>query len=65
MRNRTVFAGAIIAVTAAVMAAVLAGPAIDPLASRADRQPVTISTHDLYRQVDTSTLPIEAVAEPY
>jgi hypothetical protein len=43
MRSGTLFAGAIIAVTAAVVAAVLAVPAIGPQASRADRQPVTIS----------------------
>jgi hypothetical protein len=65
MRNRTLFAGAIIAVAAAVIAAVTAGPAIGPQASRADRQPATISTHDLHRQVDASKLPIEWVAEPY
>jgi hypothetical protein len=32
MRNRTLFAGAIIAVNAAVIAAVMAGPAIGPRA---------------------------------
>jgi hypothetical protein len=43
MRNRTLFAGAIIAVAVAVIATVLGGPAIGPQASFADRQPVTIS----------------------
>lgn len=43
MRNRALFAGAIIAVAAAMIATVLGGPAIDPRASRADRQPATIS----------------------
>jgi hypothetical protein len=65
MRSRTLLAGAIVAVTAAVVAAVLAGPTVGPRASRADRQPVTISPHDLHRQVDISKLPIEAVAEPF
>jgi hypothetical protein len=65
MRNRILFAGAIVAVTAAAIAAVLAMPTLGPRASRAERQPTTISTHDLHRQVDPSKLPIEAVAEPY
>jgi hypothetical protein len=43
MRNRTLFAAAIIAVAAAVIATVLGGPAIGPQVSRADRQPATVS----------------------
>jgi hypothetical protein len=43
MRNRALFAGAIIVVAAAVVATVLGGPAIGPQPSRADRQPATIS----------------------
>ena len=64
MRIRIVYAGAIIAVTAAIVA-LLAGSALGPRASHADRQPATISTHDLHRQVDASRLPVQSVAEPY
>jgi hypothetical protein len=55
-RNRTLLAGATVAVTVAMIAAVLAGPVIGQWALRVDRQPGTISTRDL-RQIGPSRLP--------
>jgi hypothetical protein len=65
MFNRTLAIGAVIVLTAAVIAAALIQPAIGPRASRADYKAATISPEDLHRQVDHHNLPIQSIPEPY
>jgi hypothetical protein len=64
MRNRILFAGSTVALTAAVIAVLLARADLGPSASRADSRPATISIEDLHRLADHSSLQVQEAPAP-